>query len=196
MVGGTLVNKQTISREDALIAHTRSNARFLFQEGDLIVGREGTSGGTADANGSVAFAISINGSTGVLTVAEYTALQVKQSVVGNGHAKKEQVQHMVRRLLALPGNPAPDAADALACAICHAHGAKLGALTFPCAVQPGFPCARAEPPQNSGTIASATTRLVAPRIVASYLAVEMSPVSAALPTLRAPRWRRSRRRCP
>ena len=64
-----------------------------------------------------------------LPVAEYTALQVKQSVVGNGHARKEQVQHMVRRLLALPGEPSPDAADALACAICHAHGAKLGSLS-------------------------------------------------------------------
>ena len=61
-----------------------------------------------------------------LPVAEYTALQVKQSVVGNGHAAKEQVQHMVKRLLALPGDPAPDAADALACAICHAHGQSLG----------------------------------------------------------------------
>jgi crossover junction endodeoxyribonuclease RuvC len=50
-------------------------------------------------------------------------------VVGNGHAKKEQVQHMVRRLLALPGDPAADAADALACAICHAHGGMgLGAI--------------------------------------------------------------------
>jgi crossover junction endodeoxyribonuclease RuvC len=64
-----------------------------------------------------------------LPVAEYTALQVKQSVVGNGHAKKEQVQDMVRRLLALSGNPSPDAADALACAICHAHGGKLGSLS-------------------------------------------------------------------
>ena len=63
-----------------------------------------------------------------LPVAEYTALQVKQSVVGNGHAAKEQVQHMVRRLLALPGEPSADAADALACAICHAHGAQLGRL--------------------------------------------------------------------
>jgi len=63
-----------------------------------------------------------------LPVAEYTALQVKQSVVGNGHAAKDQVQHMVRRLLALPGEPAADAADALACAICHAHGRVLGGM--------------------------------------------------------------------
>jgi crossover junction endodeoxyribonuclease RuvC len=61
-----------------------------------------------------------------LPVSEYTALQVKQSVVGNGHAAKEQVQHMVKRLLSLPGDPAADAADALACAICHAHGHRLG----------------------------------------------------------------------
>ena len=59
---------------------------------------------------------------GALPVSEYTALQVKQSVVGNGHARKEQVQEMVRRLLRLPGDPSADAADALACAICHAHG--------------------------------------------------------------------------
>ena len=64
-----------------------------------------------------------------LPVAEYTALQVKQSVVGKGHAGKEQVQHMVRRLLALPGDPSADAADALACAICHAHGAQMGNLS-------------------------------------------------------------------
>ena len=64
-----------------------------------------------------------------LPVSEYTALQVKQSVVGQGHARKEQVQEMVKRLLRLPGHPSPDAADALACAICHAHGGMgLGAI--------------------------------------------------------------------
>jgi len=64
-----------------------------------------------------------------LPVAEYTALQVKQAVVGHGKAAKEQVQDMVRRLLALPSAPSTDAADALACAICHAHGGEglLGA---------------------------------------------------------------------
>ena len=64
-----------------------------------------------------------------LSVAEYTALQVKQAVVGNGHAQKEQVQEMVKRLLKLPATPKPDSADALACAICHAHGGQgLGKL--------------------------------------------------------------------
>ena len=64
-----------------------------------------------------------------LPVAEYTALQVKQAVVGNGHAQKRQVQDMVRRLLRLAGDPSADAADALACAICHAHGGQgLGRL--------------------------------------------------------------------
>ena len=67
-----------------------------------------------------------------LPVAEYTALQVKQAVVGNGHAHKDQVQEMVRRLLDLPGHPGTDAADALACAICHAHGG-LGLGTLPTA---------------------------------------------------------------
>lgn len=56
-----------------------------------------------------------------LPVTEYTALQIKQAVVGTGRAGKEQVQHMVRALLQLSGNPQADAADALACAICHAH---------------------------------------------------------------------------
>ena len=66
---------------------------------------------------------------GGVEVAEYTALQVKQAVVGNGHADKGQVMHMVRRLLLLPGDPSPDAADALACAIAHAHGGQgMGAL--------------------------------------------------------------------
>ncbi|MGB3289402.1 MAG: crossover junction endodeoxyribonuclease RuvC [Burkholderiaceae bacterium] len=57
----------------------------------------------------------------MLDVHEYTALQIKKSVVGNGHAAKEQVQKMVQHLLGLSGLPAADSADALACAICHAH---------------------------------------------------------------------------
>ncbi|MEI8028612.1 MAG: crossover junction endodeoxyribonuclease RuvC [Comamonadaceae bacterium] len=59
-----------------------------------------------------------------LPVAEYTALQMKQAVVGYGRADKTQVQEMVRRLLQLPVLPGPDAADALGLAITHAHAAK------------------------------------------------------------------------
>ena len=56
-----------------------------------------------------------------LQVAEYTARQIKQSVVGYGAADKEQVQMMVMKLLNLTIQPQADAADALAAAICHAH---------------------------------------------------------------------------
>ncbi len=65
-----------------------------------------------------------------LAVAEYTALQMKKAVVGHGQARKEQVQAMVARLLALPGEPGKDAADALGLAICHAHaGASFAAIS-------------------------------------------------------------------
>jgi crossover junction endodeoxyribonuclease RuvC len=57
-----------------------------------------------------------------LSIAEYTPLQVKQSVVGYGQAEKNQVQEMVKLLLNLQVKPKPDdVADALAIAICHAH---------------------------------------------------------------------------
>jgi crossover junction endodeoxyribonuclease RuvC len=59
-----------------------------------------------------------------LAVSEYTALQMKKAIVGHGQARKEQVQEMVARLLALPGLPGKDAADALGIAICHAHAAS------------------------------------------------------------------------
>ncbi len=64
-----------------------------------------------------------------LPVFEYTALQVKQSVVGHGKAAKEQVQHMVKVLLGLPEIAQADASDALAVAICHANSAVMKALT-------------------------------------------------------------------
>lgn len=56
-----------------------------------------------------------------LPVAEYAANKVKKSVVGAGHAAKEQVMMMVRTLLPAAQIDSPDAADALAVAICHAH---------------------------------------------------------------------------
>ena len=59
-----------------------------------------------------------------LEVAEYAPLSIKSAVVGYGKAEKSQVQHMVTTLLRLSAPPeSPDAADALAIAICHLHTA-------------------------------------------------------------------------
>jgi crossover junction endodeoxyribonuclease RuvC len=59
-----------------------------------------------------------------VTVAEYSPREIKMSVAGNGGASKEQVQFMVKRLLALDASPQADAADALAAALCHLHRAR------------------------------------------------------------------------
>jgi crossover junction endodeoxyribonuclease RuvC len=62
---------------------------------------------------------------GSVELFEYAARQVKLAVVGRGGADKQQVQHMVRAILALSKIPATDEADALAVAICHAHSQPL-----------------------------------------------------------------------
>ena len=54
-------------------------------------------------------------------VYEYAPREIKQAVVGTGAATKEQIQHMIRQILTLDGDPSPDAADALAAALCHAN---------------------------------------------------------------------------
>jgi crossover junction endodeoxyribonuclease RuvC len=73
------------------------------------------------ARGAAICALVANGAP----VAEYTALQLKQAVVGHGRASKDQVQEMVARLLCLSGLPGTDAADALGMAICHAHSSSI-----------------------------------------------------------------------
>ncbi len=60
-----------------------------------------------------------------LEISEYSALQIKQAVVGKGGAQKHQVQHMVQVLLSLSAPPAEDAADALAAALCHSHSGQV-----------------------------------------------------------------------
>ncbi|REG85526.1 crossover junction endodeoxyribonuclease RuvC [Marinomonas pollencensis] len=65
-----------------------------------------------------------------LSVNEYAARRVKQSVVGNGNADKTQVQSMVQLLLGLPSPPQADAADALAIALCHANTRTSGGLEY------------------------------------------------------------------
>ena len=81
----------------------------------------------AQARGVIVLAAAQGG----LDIAEYTPLQVKQSVVGYGRAEKKQVQEMTRLMLNLKSVPKPDdTADALALAICHAHsaGSLLGRM--------------------------------------------------------------------
>ncbi|MCL1904130.1 MAG: crossover junction endodeoxyribonuclease RuvC [Oscillospiraceae bacterium] len=72
----------------------------------------------SQARGVILLAAVNNG----IEIAEYTPLQVKQSVTGYGKAVKTQVQEMTKRILKLPAIPKPDdTADALAIAVCHAH---------------------------------------------------------------------------
>ena len=64
-----------------------------------------------------------------LEVFEYATRQIKQAVVGTGGATKDQVQHMVTRLLRLPATPGEDASDALAAALCHISGEAVRRAT-------------------------------------------------------------------
>lgn len=73
------------------------------------------------ARGAAVVAAMQNG----LMVYDYSPRQVKQAVVGWGQAEKSQVQHMIRVLLGLAAAPSPDAADALAVAICHANQFRI-----------------------------------------------------------------------
>jgi crossover junction endodeoxyribonuclease RuvC len=76
------------------------------------------------ARGAVLLALAEAG----IGIHEYSALEVKQAVTSYGQAQKAQVQEMVRMLLHLPETPRPpDAADALAVAICHQRAARLRA---------------------------------------------------------------------
>jgi len=80
-----------------------------------------------EARGAVLAACAAGG----LSVYEYAPRRVKQAVVGNGKAQKEQVAKMVAVMLGLPGSPQSDAADALAIAICHIHNASGYAALAP-----------------------------------------------------------------
>ena len=96
---------QVLAIEDVFLAHNPQSALKLGQARGV----------------AIAAAVAAN-----LEVFEYPARSVKKAVVGTGAATKTQVQHMVRILLNLGGLPAPDAADALAIAICHVNTAAHG----------------------------------------------------------------------
>jgi len=69
-----------------------------------------------------------------LPVFEYAPRAIKLAVVGSGAAEKDQVAHMIRTLLGIQGRIAPDASDALAVAVCHAHSRRLEELVQRAAV--------------------------------------------------------------
>ena len=89
-----------------------------------------------------------------LPVVEYTALQLKKSVVGYGRASKAQMQAMVARLLDLPGQPGADAADALGLAICHAHAQRGLAVLH----QASSTAGAGKADKTSGTLSAAQLR--------------------------------------
>ncbi|HPX70809.1 MAG TPA: crossover junction endodeoxyribonuclease RuvC [Bacillota bacterium] len=75
-----------------------------------------------EARGVAILACSNNG----LPIYEYTPMQIKTCIAGNGHADKTQVQAMIRRILALEKAPRPDdVADALAAAVCHGYNGEM-----------------------------------------------------------------------
>lgn len=65
-----------------------------------------------------------------LPVFEYAPRAIKLALVGSGAAEKPQVAHMIRTLLGLQGRISPDASDALAVAVCHAHSRRLHELAL------------------------------------------------------------------
>ena len=78
--------------------------------------------------GHVRGVVILAGRQGGIPVYEYSPLEIKKAVVGYGRAEKNQVQTMVRAILKLPELPPPDAADALAVAICHVHFRKTDSI--------------------------------------------------------------------
>ncbi|MDB6091093.1 MAG: hypothetical protein JWN85_3877 [Gammaproteobacteria bacterium] len=71
-----------------------------------------------------------------LPVFEYAPRAIKLALVGSGAAEKSQVAHMIKTLLGLPERVGPDASDALAVAVCHAHSRRLQMLAQASSLKP------------------------------------------------------------
>jgi crossover junction endodeoxyribonuclease RuvC len=132
--GGTIETAARLGAGERLaIIHARVGALLDEHRPDALAIEDlyfGTNAHSAFAVGQARGVVILAAGQRGLPCASYTPQQVKNAVCGSGRAAKEQVQRMVQRLLALPDLPAPDhAADALAVAICHAHGARLRAAT-------------------------------------------------------------------
>lgn len=121
--GAIQVKADTLPEKLGLIFHQVSEVIETWQPTQMAIEEVfmSRSAGSALKLGQARGAAICAGIVAGLPVAEYSARQVKQAVVGTGAADKTQVQHMVRMLLNLSETPQTDAADALAIALSHAH---------------------------------------------------------------------------
>ncbi len=127
---GTIrLKKKDRTAERLLQIYTELSGLMAVQQPDVVAIEEvffSTNAKSALKLGQVRGVAMLAAAAGGRPVAEYAPLAIKSSVVGYGLAAKEQVQFMVMRLLRLDTVPdSPDAADALAIAICHLHTAGV-----------------------------------------------------------------------
>jgi crossover junction endodeoxyribonuclease RuvC len=104
-------------------------ARYRPQEAALEETFVNVSGSSTLKLGQARGALMLTVSLAGVPLSEYSATQVKKSVVGSGHASKEQIAMMVKTLLPASTAKSMDAADALAVAICHAHHRTIKQMT-------------------------------------------------------------------
>jgi len=120
---GLGVRLMTLHRELALIIETHAPAAIAVEQ--AFVARDPQAALKLGHARAIAL---LAGAQAGLEIAEYAPNHIKKCVVGAGHAGKEQVQFMVKRLLPACGVTQADAADALAAAIAHAHVSSARAL--------------------------------------------------------------------
>ena len=111
--------QQIYSRIQAVIAQTRPDIMALEK---VFIAKNPQSALVLGHARGAAMLAAVNNN---IPVMEYSATEIKKTVVGRGRADKAQVQHMMRVLLGLRMAPDVDASDALAAAVCHAHQQQL-----------------------------------------------------------------------
>lgn len=126
---GHIPNRREARVSDCLVAIYAKIAALIDEFAPDVVSVEkviyGKNANTMRVLGEARGAVIVAAANAGKPIYEYEPRRVKMAVCGNGLAEKEQIQRMVKTLLALPELPQNDAADALALAICHAHGKSI-----------------------------------------------------------------------
>ena len=126
---GHIPNRREARVSDCLVALHAKIAALIDEFAPDVVRVEkviyGKNANTMRVLGEARGAVIVAAANAGKPIYEYEPRRVKMAVCGNGLAEKEQIQRMVKTLLALPELPQNDAADALALAICHAHGKSI-----------------------------------------------------------------------